>query len=164
MFNRLIILVVTFTVLGITSCSSTSAEITPILPTDEFSRFDQFGDGYIAKVKVEDVKNDNSEEIVNILVTQWLEHYKTESSYQNAAIEDFSVDEIRILDNPSNGTYVIVAGVSFSIIPRKTPNDYGGFPGKEYDPNTPWWRIAAPFGVIQINDYYYLRLVFGWGT
>jgi len=150
------------------SCSSHSTEITltfPVLPFDEYSRSDDFGDGYIANIKVEDVKNNSPEEIIYTLVTQWLEHYKTESSSPDASIKDFSIGEILIVENTSNENYVIVAKTTFSIIPSKIPNDFASFPGKPYDPNdAPWDHIGAPFGVIQVGDYYYLRLVFGWGT
>jgi hypothetical protein len=140
-------------------------DITPILPTDEFSIHDEFGDGYIASIKVEDVKNSNPDKIVNVLVTQWLEHYKTESRAPRAAIEDFVIDDILMVDNRSNDTYVFVAKVAFSIIPSETPSDFGSFPGEPYDPKeAPWWHIGAPFGVIQVGNYYYLRMVFGWGT
>jgi hypothetical protein len=143
---------------------------TSILPTDQHSRFDQFGDGYIAKIKVEDLKGAAPEEIVAKLVTQWLEHYKTQSSDPMAAIKDFSIDGVRLADNPSkldippNRNYVIVAGVRFSIIPKQEHNDYSSFPGEIFNPNSPWWHLSAPFGVIQVGDTYYLRMVWGWGT
>jgi hypothetical protein len=149
-------------VLAVSSCLPTSTA--PILPEDEFSRFDKFGDGFIAKINISDTRDFSPEEVVSSLVEKWLEHYKSETSYQDAAINDYSIDKIRILENSPNSNYSIVAGVSFSIIPRKTPSDFGGFPGEAYDPSSPWWHIAAPFGVIKLDDHYYLRLVFGWGT
>lgn len=152
-------------ILGVISCSSPSPTITstlPALPTDQYSRNDDFGDGYIANIKVEDVKNNGPEEIIKTLVTQWLEHYKTESTDPDTSLIDYSVDKISIIENMSDDTYIIVAGVSFSIYPKKFPNNFRSFPGEPYSP--PWEHISAPFGVIHINDYYYLRLVFGWGT
>jgi hypothetical protein len=147
--------------------TSTPLDVTkeiPTLPQDEYSRSDQFGDGYIAKVKVDEVKEKSPEDVVIILVTQWLEHYKHESGEPAAAIDDYTIDAIRMLDNSPGGTYVFVAGVNFSVIPKETLNVYRSFPGKPIDPNSPWDVIGAPFGVIQVDDYYYLRLVFGWGT
>jgi hypothetical protein len=159
-------LFVLFILLAVVSCSPAPVEPTPTpaLPQDAFSRLDNFGDGYISKIKIDDIKNNTPEEIVSELVTQWLQHYKTESTYQDAAINDFSIDGIRLLDNPSNKNYVIVAAVNFSIIPRKIPNDYGSFPSQPIGPNDTWWHIGAPFGVIKLDDYYYLRLLPGWGT
>lgn len=153
-----------FVALTISSCLSAPTPVAPSLPEDEFSQFDNFGDGFIAKIKIKDTTSLSPEEIVSSLVEQWLEHYKSQSDYENASINDFTVDKIRLLDVPSNSNYKIVAGVNFSIIPRQTPSDFGGFPGEAYDPNSSWWHIGAPFGVIQVDDYYYLRLVFGWGT
>lgn len=161
---RWLFVTVIFAILTISSCLPAPTPIVPSLPEDEFSQFDEFGDGFIAKIKVNDTKNFSSEKIVSTLVEQWLEHYKSQSDYENAAINDFTIDKIRLLDVPVYSNYTIVAGVNFSIIPKKTPSDFGGFPGEEYDPNSSWWHIAAPFGVIQVDDYYYLRLVFGWGT
>lgn len=150
--------------LALSSCLPTTTSTAPNLPEDEFSRFDEFGDGFIAKIKIKDTESFSSEQIISSLVGQWLEHYKSQSDYEDAAIDDYTIDKIRLLDVPSNSNYTIAAGVSFSIIPRKIPSDFGGFPGEEYNPNSPWWHLAAPFGVIQVGDYYYLRLVFGWGT
>lgn len=164
MSSTIRIIVVILIILGIASCSSPTPATTPtlpVLPTDQYSRSDDFGDGYIANIKVEDVNNNSPEEIIKILVTQWLEHYKTESSDPDTSLIDYSIDEVFIKENVSDDIYIIVAGVSFSIYPKKFPNNFGSFPG-EYVP--PWDHISAPFGVIHIGDYYYLRLVFGWGT
>jgi hypothetical protein len=164
MFRKVYPMLISVAFLTLASCLPTTTPNAPLLPEDEFSQFDKFGDGFIAKIKIKDTESFSSEQIVSGLVEQWLEHYKYQSDYENATINDYTIDKIRLLDVPSNSNYTIVAGVNFSIIPRNIPSDFGGFPGEEYDPNSLWWHIAAPFGVIQVGDYYYLRLVFGWGT
>jgi hypothetical protein len=120
----------------ITACSSTPTtiptETAPILPPDEFSHFDKFGDGYIAKVKISEVENIAPEKIINTLVDQWLQHYKTQSTYKDASVKDFSVDYVNLLTKPANSIYAFVAGVKFSIIPSKTPNDYASTLGRKY--------------------------------
>ena len=57
-------------------------------PTEEFTGKNSFGDGYIAHIPINDVKQASQEEIVNILVTQWLEHYKTKGTQRNVMLKD----------------------------------------------------------------------------
>ncbi len=84
-------------------------------PTDEFSRKNDFGDGYIAHILINDVNSANPEAIIKILVTQWLEHYKTGSTAERAMIRDFQLGEITLLERTKNDPS-IVASVWFSII------------------------------------------------
>jgi len=59
---------------------------------------------------------------------------------------------------------VIVAVASFSILPKNTPNMYVPISSDLDKPDGRWLLAAAPFGVIQVDDTYYLRWVVGWGT
>jgi hypothetical protein len=132
--------------------------------TIHYANGDNFGDGYIARVRIEDATNNSQEEIVTILVTQWLDHYKTQSQVPSATIKDYSVDKINLLNPFCDQFFEIVAGVRFSIIPVQVPNDYVGFPGEAINPNDVWWQLSAPFGIFKDGEFYRLRLVFGWGT
>ena len=134
------------------------------IPTDQYSRQDEFGDGYIARIPIQDVQDSSSEEIVKLLVAQWLEHYKTASQAPDATIEDYEIREVSLMDNTINPGYEIVAGVLFSIIPTQQPNQWASFPGDLRSEGDIWWPVWAPFGVFQEGEYYRLRLVFGWGT
>jgi len=93
-------IIVALILLGLTACSQTSPatpsptlepspsptplvstlapQTPPALPADEYSRYDKIGDGYIASIKVEEGKGQDSIAIMDKLVTQWLEHYKTQ--------------------------------------------------------------------------------------
>ena len=134
------------------------------IPTDEYINPHNFGDGYIARIPIKDFNNAVSEEIVKALVTQWLEHYKTQSQASDFMIKDYTFDQINLLDNSSNSGFEIVAGVRFSIIPAKIPNEWASFPGDTVSPNDIWWHLGAPFGVFREEPYFVLKLVFGLGT
>jgi len=148
------------------SCAPRQASVPAIespVPTVEFLRKNDFGDGYIAHVPITDVSSETPEMIVKLLVTQWLEHYKTGSTADRAEIEDFQIGEITLLERMKSDPS-IVASVGFSIIPSQIPNDWASFPGDEIKPGDSWWRLYAPFGVYQDKDYYWLKLMFGRGT
>jgi hypothetical protein len=132
--------------------------------TIHYENEDNFGDGYISRMKIEDVATKSDEEIVSILVTQWLEHYKTQSNAPIATIKDYKVEKITLYDASCDPFFEIVAGVRFSIIPAQVSNDYASFPADQLDPNDVWWHTGAPFGIFKDGDFYRLRLVFGWGT
>lgn len=132
--------------------------------TIHYENEDNFGDGYISQIKIEDVATKSDEAIVSILVTQWLEHYKTQSNAPSETIKDYKVEKITLYDASCDPFFEIVAGVRFSIIPALVPNDYASFPTDQVDLNDVWWHIGAPFGIFKDGDFYRLRLVFGWGT
>lgn len=132
--------------------------------TIHYENEDNFGDGYISRIKTDEVATKSDEEIVSFLVTQWLEHYKTRSSASTAAIKDYQVEKITLYDASCDPFFEIVAGVRFSIIPAQVPNDYASFWTDQVDLNDVWWHIGAPFGIFKDGDFYRLRLVFGWGT
>lgn len=148
--------------------SPSSLNPTPVvnpIPTDQYSRQDNFGDGYIARIPIQDVQGSSPEEIVKLLVAQWLEHYKTASQAPDATIEDYEIREVSLMDNTINPGYEIVAGVLFSIIPTQELNQWGGFPIDEADQQDIWGAsLWAPFGVFREGENFRLRLVFGWGT
>ena len=132
--------------------------------TIHYENEDSFGDGYISRIKIDEVTTKSDEEIVSLLVTQWLEHYKTRSSAPTAAIKDYKVEKIILDDASCDPFFEIVAGVRFSIIPAHLPSDYASFWTDQVDPNDVWWHSGAPFGIFKDGDFYRLRLVFGWGT
>ena len=151
------------------SCSSgqtltpENSSIGNVAPTDEFSGKNAFGDGYISHVLINDVNSESPEKIVEVLVTQWLEHYKTGSTAEREMIKDFQLDEITLLERIKSDPS-IVASVGFSIIPAQIPTDWASFPGDEIKPEDTWWRLYAPVGVYQDKDYFWLGLMFGRGT
>jgi hypothetical protein len=132
--------------------------------TIHYANSDNFGDGFVALIRVEDVTAKSQEEITGILVSQWLDHNKTQSQSPSATIKDYTIDKVNLLDPSCDPFFEIVAGVRFSIIPNQIPNDYASFPGELFNPNDIWWHLWAPFGIFKDGDFYKLRLVFGWGT
>ena len=134
--------------------------------TIHYANTDSFGDGYIARIPIDAVTDKNYEEILRILVTQWLEHYKTESSSTStsASIIDFEVGDIHLLNRSCDPFFEIVANVRFSIIPTQVPHDMASFPGDLIQDGDTWWNLSMPVGVFIDDDDYRLRLVFGWGT
>lgn len=163
----------------VVSCSAAPAKQTPSAPllssqipptkifppTDQFEYQDQFMDGFIARIPIKDANNASPEEVVRILVTQRLEHYKTQSKDPAATIKDYTLDGVTLeKDTSYDPFYEIVAWVRFSIIPAEIPSDWASYPGSGVTPNDPWWHIEAPYGVFKDNGFYRLRVIFGWGT
>jgi hypothetical protein len=134
-----------------------------ITPTDDFAnRKNDFGDGYIAHVTIEDVEGLDKEEIVRILVAQWLEHYKTQSTQTDASIKDYTVDEITLVERNVGSDPSIVASIRFSIIPVQIPNIWAVFPGDVVEPDDSWWHLEKLLGVYgepPNSDYYWLRIM-----
>src|SRR3990172_8665338 len=60
---------------------------------------DNFGDGYISRIPIEDVSDKSQEEIMRLLVTQWLEHYKSQTKGTCATIKDYAIGLIVVLDS-----------------------------------------------------------------
>jgi len=130
----------------------------PALPTEEFTRTTTGGDGYVAHVPISEVEQKSHEEIVTILVTQWLEHYKTESSQLDAKLKDYKIDEISIISDAEDISPFIIASVSFSVIPVQIPNMWRC---REMDINEPWCHSGLRFGVYGkvTGPYYWLRIM-----
>ena len=132
--------------------------------TIHYANSDNFGDGFVASVFLEDVATKNQEELVSVLVNQWLENNKTQREVPSTIIKEYAIDKINLMDPSCDPFFVIVAGVQFSIIPFQIPNDYASFPGEIINLDDVWWHLSAPFGIFKDGDSYRLRLVFGWGT
>lgn len=148
-----------FVLLGCQPNANKTLENFPDSPTEEFSGKNAFGDGYIAHVPIDDVKEASQEEIVKILVTQWLEHYKSESTDADATIKDYKLDGIDLLERKKDSDPAILASVGFSIIPAQTPNEWASFPGNiSFDDS--WWHLVMLCGIHQRGEeYYWLRLI-----
>ena len=137
----------------------------PATSTEEFSGKNSFGDGYIAHIPINDVRHASQEEIVNILVTQWLEHYKTESTQSDVMLKDYKVDEITLADveaHKDNPALPFTAGARLSILPAQIPNEWAGDPQSEIAPNDTWWNLQLSFGVYgneKVSQYYWLRII-----
>lgn len=115
-----------------------------------------FDDGeYIASIVRHDVENLPDEEIVKLLVSQWLEGYKTEVSSQDAIL-DYEIDEV-VIQTHLPDTFLAI--VKFAILPSKVPNNWVCLLSKVVE-NDPWWYLSGAFRVIQDGEYFRLRTSF----
>lgn len=127
-------------------------------PNEFASRKNSFGDGYIAYIFIKEVKDTSSDEIVNLLVSQWLEHYKTESTTPDAILTDYTVDKITLTEKRNENDPSILAWVQFSILPAQTPNPWASLPGETI--NAAWWHLEVLFGVYEDESgVYWLKIV-----
>ena len=133
---------------------------TPALPTEEFIRRIGFGDGYAAHIPISEVEQKSQEEIVNILVTQWLEHYHTESTQADMMIKAYKIDEVIITSDDEDISPFIIASVQFSVIPESS-----WFGAHIYTGEPPWWHLCLTFGVHGkvTGPYYWLRTISAGG-
>jgi len=158
--KRLFQLAIAVSVISLVGCTTdvyTNAD-TPALPDEEFTRRIGFGDGYAAHIPISEAEQKSHEEIVNILVTQWLEHYKTESAQSDVRLIDYEIDEVIITSDAEDISPFIIASVQFSTIPVQTPNDWAG---ALINIDEPWWHLRAEFGVHGkvTGPYYWLRII-----
>lgn len=130
--------------------------------TDEFTKKNDFGDGYVAHILVKDVKQADQDEIVQTLVRQWLEHYKTQSIKPEVMIKEYEIHEIKLVKDLYNNNPAIVASVKFSVIPEQIPNEWASFSGSEITPDDIWWHFEVLFGIYgndKDSKYYWLRIM-----
>lgn len=119
-----------------------------------------FGTGYLANIAVNDVLNNSNEEIVKLLVSQWLEGFKTGmTSYD--AIKNYSVDRVTIRSHDASE---IIASVIFSIQPVEYSQNWASMVTSDSNSNDPWWHLGATFGIFRDGEYFRLKLLPGWGT
>lgn len=147
---------------GCTSSVKDTPEIS-VSPTKEFTGKNSFGDGYIAHIPINDVKEASQEEIVKILVTQWLDHYKTESTQSDAIVKDYTIDKITLIDiktHKDDPAMPIIAMVKFSIIPpEQIPNEWRCY---STSPDKPWCHVELRFGIYgneEVSQYYWLGIM-----
>jgi hypothetical protein len=132
-------------------------------PTEEFSGKNSFGDGYIAHIPINDVRDMRPEEIVRVLITQWLEHYKTDNHQPDVMIKDYKIKEISHVDaetHENNPTLPITAGIKFSIIPpAQIPKEWRCLPEST---TGPWCQLQLAFAVYgneNTSQYYWLKII-----
>lgn len=129
-------------------------------PTLAMIATSSFGKGDIAKVSRKETENLSDEEIVKLLMSQWLEGYKTNTSSQDA-ITDYKVKEVFI---QSSSTSSIVAIVTFDVQPVGVPNNWASIARGSITDNDLWWSCGGTFQVILDEENCVLRTAFGWGT
>ena len=131
---------------------------TPILPTEEFTRTADYGDGYVAHIPISEAKDLSSEEIVTLLVTQYLEHYRTETTLAEWKLFQYQIEKVTIRFEAENENPFIKAIVRYSVIPD-SPWFCGATIISDYPWELPGWSYAnnfAVYGNMPGSSYYWL--------
>ncbi len=122
-----------------------------------------FGQGDIAEIASQDALNYSDEELFELLVSQWLEKYKT-GVILNNNISDYRIDEVDIDQRPRK-EFEVVARVIFSIQPNSEHlGNWGTLVRKYADSTDPWDHLSTTFGIYRDGDFLKLRWIPGWGT
>jgi hypothetical protein len=150
----------------LTGCST--QEQTTVIPSSSTPRIiptSSFGVGDIASISLEEAANLSNEEIVRVLVSQWLESYKTDSSNPDAIVA-YKVKEVSIQNPPADVGSGMIAIVTFAIQPVGVPNNWASLPSENggISEDDPWWHLGATFKIILDGENLILRTAFGWGT
>jgi hypothetical protein len=134
---------------------------TPVLPTEEFTRTAPGGDGYVAHIPISEAKGLSSEEIVTVLVTQLLEHYRTETSLPEWRLSHYDVEDVTIVYEAEDKSPFIKAAVQYSVIPD-TPWFSGAAITITESCGLPWYTYTMGFAVhgnVPGSSYYWLRQI-----
>lgn len=130
----------------------TPTHLPPLPPSQDF------GQGDLAQVSRNKVQSLSEEEIVKLLVGQWLQRYQ-DNQLSPEAITDYSIEKVEVRSRPSD-TEVIV-GVQFSVIPVRYSANWASI---GVGRNAPWEHVAGYFSVFQDGEYYKLKFLPGWGS
>ena len=130
----------------------TPTDLPPLPPSQDFVQ------GDLAQAPLNEVHSLPEEEIVKLLVGQWLQRYLEDQSSPEA-ITDYSIEKVEVRSRPSD-TEVIVT-VQFSVIPVRYSANWASI-GIGHD--DPWERVAGYFSVFQDGEYYKIKFLPGWGS
>jgi len=131
--------------------------------TDAFSSADQFGDGYVARIPINDVVDEESEVILSMLLSQWLEHYQGETIVADFALEEFKIESISQSSKQLKPQYEMIADVVYSV--KRTNVDVSSWlAGCAEIQENGWVRRCDTFGFFRDGEDFRLRLLPGWGT
>ena len=136
---------------------------TPTLPTEEFTRTVDYGDGYVAHIPISEAKDLSNEEIVTVLVTQLLEHFKTETTLSEWRLLTYKVEDVTIVyeAEAENENPFIKAAVQYSVIPD-TPWFSGAAITITEPCGLPWYTYTMGFAVYGKepgSSYYWLEFM-----
>lgn len=163
--QKILILSITLFLLvsGCSAQQTSTFAFTTSVPSPQVIPTSSFGIGDIASVARKDVATLSSEDIVKVLIGQWLEGYKTDS-FSKEAIVDYKVEQVFIKQKPTDTNPEIVAGVTFSVEPKGYSDNWATLSKDVITENAKWWRLGGIFSVVLDGEYYKLRTAFGWGT
>jgi hypothetical protein len=140
---------------------STKRSIPVITPTDQFQWTDELKDGYISKIPIKKLEGATDEEIVQALITQWLDHYLNDCQIEAYSIRDYTIQSIKIINASWMHEYIIVSKVVYTVKPGRN-GAMANMSDEEFENFTT--EELMPFGVLIDGDNYRLRLMPGFGT
>lgn len=164
--KRIFPLMVIALLFALVSCNTgtTVSTVAAITPTKEFTGKNSFGDGFIAHIPI-DTSPSDPQEIVRVLVTQWLEHYKAGTTQPMMMVNDYKINDIRLGEKTADDP-TITAGVDFSVVPAEVPNNTSDIPrtiwygSLLHSREGSWWRLILTFNVYERDQtWYWLRMV-----
>jgi len=133
----------------------------PALPTEEFTRTSPYGDGYVAHIPISEAQDLSSEELVTLLVTQYLEHYRSETSLAEWRLLHYEVEDVTIVYEAEDKSPFIKASVVYWVIP-----DSPWFRDVSILTHDPWglpsWCYDGGFAIhgnVPGSSYYWLRSI-----
>jgi hypothetical protein len=141
---------------------ATMGYVTVEAPTDVFASADQFGDGYVARIPIEEVEGTNPDEILRLLLNQWLDHYRTNCTDVDFKLEDYAIESVVQLDAKYR-RYEMIASTIYTIRSSYPPTPDWDAGCAEIQANG-WTRRCDTFGYFRDGPYFRLRLMVGWGT
>lgn len=109
--------------------------------------------GNIASIANKDVLNYSNEEIFKVLISQWLEKYKT-GVIPSDPIKDYTVDKV-IIDQVNDSK--VTAWIEFSIQPIEYSSNWSTITMKRADSSDPWDHMAGLFTIYQEGGYIWLK-------
>ena len=121
-----------------------------------------FGLGDIASISRQDAEDLSAQELVTVLVSQWLEGYKNDQSSTDAIV-DYQIGEI-FIKSPSFTESGMVAAVTFAVQPVGYSDKWGMMVTQIITEGVPWWSLGATFKIVLDGEFFRLRTAFGWGT
>ena len=114
---------------------------------------------HLSNLPSEDFLNYSEEGLFKILVSQWLEKYKT-GVIPSDPIKDYRID--RVTMKQAEGSK-IMALIDFSIHPIEEFSNWSVLIITHSNPNDPWDHLQALFTIYQEEGYIWLKLVPGGG-
>lgn len=114
---------------------------------------------HLAFLSSKDALDYSDEELFEVLISQWLEKYKT-GVISSDPIKDYRVDKVTI--NQAN-EYKVIAWVNFSIQLVEYSDNWSVMTMGFGDSNDPWDHLAGLFDIYQEGGNVWLKLVPGGG-
>ena len=132
----------------------TPTDLPPVPSSPDFLK------GDLAQVSRNDVQFLSEEEIVKLLMSQWLERYMKEEPSSPESITDYSIEKVEVKSRLSD--MEVIVHIQFSVIPGRS--SFSSWVPITVKFDEPWFRVAGYFSIFQDGEYYKLKFLPGWGS